>query len=58
MQLEIYLMNFPFSDLSKKKVRPVVVISNEKYNLKYNDVLVIPITSNIKKSDFSINIKQ
>ena len=55
-QREIMLVPFPFSDFSGKKVRPVIVISNELYNKKSEDVIVCGITSNISKQSYSIEI--
>ncbi len=40
---DIVLVPFPFSDLSSKKVRPALVISNKKF--KGNDVICCGITS-------------
>jgi len=44
-QKDIYLMPFPFSDLSKTKVRPVLIVSNNTFNNISSDVLVCVITS-------------
>ena len=54
-QREIYLVPFPFSDFSDKKVRPVVVISNNKFNLS-DDIIVCGITSNILKDFYSVEV--
>ena len=55
-QREIYLVPFPFSDFSNKKVRPVVIVSNNKFNLS-SDVIVCAITSNILKDFYSVYIE-
>jgi mRNA interferase MazF len=47
-QKEIYLVPFPFSDFSGKKVRPVLVLSNNKFN-RGEDIIVCAITSKITK---------
>lgn len=56
MQRDVVLLNFPFSDLKTSKVRPVVVLSNDAYNKKSKDVLVVPLTSNLTKADYDIVI--
>jgi len=53
-QGDILLVPIPFSDLESEKKRPVIVISNIKYNLKTKDIVVAAITSNIKQKDYSI----
>lgn len=55
-QRDIVLLSFPFSDLRQSKVRPVIVLSNDKYNNKSENVIVIPLTSNITKADHDILI--
>lgn len=44
---DIVLISVPFTDFSKVKARPALVISNESYNTNQNDVVVLLITSNI-----------
>jgi len=53
-QREILLVPFPFSDQSGKKVRPVAVISNNKFNEFSSDVITMGITSNIMKDIYTI----
>lgn len=53
-QREIVLVPFPFSDLSGKKVRPVLVLSNDSYNKMSSDILVCGLTTNLKKTPYSI----
>ena len=55
-QGEILLVPFPFSDQSGKKVRPVVVISNDNFNKNSADILVMGLTSNISKDKYTINL--
>ncbi|MBS4027300.1 MAG: type II toxin-antitoxin system PemK/MazF family toxin [Ignavibacteriales bacterium] len=57
-QREIWLCPFPFSDLSGTKVRPVLILSNERYNSSSVDVIVCAITSHIKEIPFAFTIKQ
>jgi len=47
MQRELVLVSYPFSDLKASKVRPAVVISNNSYNREFEDMIVVPITSNL-----------
>ena len=55
-QREIVLVPFPYSDLSSVKRRPVLIISNDKYNEQYKDVLVCVITSKIYQDNYSVEI--
>ena len=55
-QKDLLLVPFPFSDQSGRKVRPVIVISNNEFNKYSDDVLVIGVTSNILKDKYSINL--
>ena len=45
-QGEIILIPIPFTDLSSQKRRPVIVISNNEYNRKTSDIVVVAMTSN------------
>lgn len=55
-QREIVLVPFPYSDLSSSKKRPALVISNNDYNQKFDDVVVCVITSNLFKDDYSVTL--
>ena len=55
-QGEILLIPIPFSDLSSSKKRPVIVLSNEYYNSKTDDIIVAAITSNILSKEYSVLI--
>ena len=57
-QRDILLVPFPFSDQSGKKVRPVLVLSNETYHRQGEDIIVCAITSNLKQSKYSIIIDE
>ncbi|WP_200088067.1 type II toxin-antitoxin system PemK/MazF family toxin [Salicibibacter cibi] len=50
------LIPVPFTDLSSRKRRPVLVLSNNRYNLKSTDVLVAAVTSNLKEMEHAITI--
>ncbi len=53
-QGEIALVPFPFSDLSRQKVRPVLILSNNKYNQFSSDILVCGLTTNLKPTSYSV----
>jgi len=40
-QGDILLIPIPCTDLSSQKRRPVIVISNDQYNRKTNDIIVV-----------------
>ncbi len=46
-QRNLALVPFPFSDQSGKKVRPVIIISNQDYNEHSEDLIVIAVTSQV-----------
>ena len=52
-QRTLFLVPFPFSDQSGRKVRPVIVISNNKSNENSEDLVVIGVTSNIMKEKYT-----
>jgi mRNA interferase MazF len=55
-QGDIVLIPIPFTDLSSRKRRPVIVISNDAYNRAVDDIVVVALTSNPKTTDFSFSI--
>ena len=55
-QRDIVLIQFPFSDSLQSKVRPVIVMSNDNYNRKFNDFIAIPLTSNLEQRDHALII--
>lgn len=56
-QRDIVLVPFPYSDLSAVKKRPVLVVSNNKYNNNFEDVLVCVITSNQFLDSYSVELE-
>ena len=50
------LLSFPFSNLQSTKVRPVIVLSNGRYNRRSEDFIAVPLTSNLKLRDHTILI--
>ena len=57
-QRDILLVPFPFSDQSGKKVRPVLVLSNNNFNRFGEDIVVCAITSNLKQTRYSMIIDE
>ena len=55
-QGDIVLIPVPFTDLSSQKRRPVIVVSNDKYNRSSADIVVVAMTSNPAKTPFSFEI--
>ena len=52
---DIVLIPVPFSDLTALKKRPVLVISSDSYNIAYQDMIVVAITSNLAQSGIPIS---
>ncbi|MEE8168195.1 MAG: type II toxin-antitoxin system PemK/MazF family toxin [Candidatus Hydrothermarchaeales archaeon] len=61
-QGDVVLIAFPFTDLTDKKPRPVVIISSDWYNDRRKDIIVSAVTSqiptNIRRDEFLINTKR
>lgn len=55
-QRDIVLITFPFSDLTTTKVRPAIVLSNDKYNRNSQDFVAVPLTSNLRFKDYAMLI--
>ncbi|MEW5829902.1 MAG: type II toxin-antitoxin system PemK/MazF family toxin [Chloroflexota bacterium] len=55
-QGDILLVPIPFTDLSSQKRRPVIVISNNDYNQKTTDLVVVAMTSNPVETDYSFTL--
>ncbi len=55
-QGDILLVPIPFTDLSSQKRRPVIVVSNNVYNQKTTDLIVVAMTSNPVEADYSFTI--
>ena len=56
-QGDIVLIPVPFSDLTNRKQRPVLIISNDSYNKATEDIVVVAITSQLKDLDYSVVIE-
>ncbi len=57
-QREMVLIPIPYSDLKSKKRRPVIIISNNLYNQKTEDIVVVAVTSNIETKEYTLLITQ
>jgi mRNA interferase MazF len=55
-QGDIVLIPVPVTDLSSQKRRPVIVISNDAYNRRGADVVVVAMTSNPAKVPYSFEV--
>lgn len=55
-QGDIVLLPVPYSDLTNRKQRPVLVISNNNYN-KVTEDIGVAITSQLKGLDYSVVIE-
>lgn len=55
-QREIVLTSVPFTDNIRFKVRPVLIISNNKYNKYSSDYLVINISSTANDNYYNLDI--
>ena len=55
-QGDIVLIPIPFTNLSSQKRRPVIVLSNDRYNLTGRDAIVVAMTSNPTLTAYSFTI--
>ncbi|MCD6434449.1 MAG: type II toxin-antitoxin system PemK/MazF family toxin [Candidatus Diapherotrites archaeon] len=55
-QGDIVTIELPFSDYSSSKLRPVLIISCDSFNISSNDVIVAKITGSKVGSRFAIRI--
>ena len=55
-QGDMLLVPFPFSDQTGRKVRPVIVLSNDEFNEHSQDIIAIGITSNISKDKYTLDL--
>ncbi|MDQ0157825.1 type II toxin-antitoxin system PemK/MazF family toxin [Robertmurraya andreesenii] len=56
-QGDIVLIPIPFSDLTNRKQRPILIISNDNYNRMTEDIVVVAITSHLTDLDYSVIIE-
>jgi len=57
-QKEIVLLPYPFSDQGGTKVRPAIIVSNDTFNRRCEDCVMVPLTTVIKDEPFSLLINQ
>ena len=57
LQRDLLLVPFPFSDQSGRKVRPIIVISNNNFNENSEDILIVGVTSNISKDRYTVKLE-
>jgi mRNA interferase MazF len=55
-QGDLVLIPIPFTDLSSRKRRPVIVISNDAYNRGGLDVVVVAMTSRLSAGAFAFQL--
>ena len=55
-QQDLLLVPFPFSDQSSRKIRPVIVVSNNEFNQHSEDIIVVGVTSNVSKDKYSVKL--
>ncbi|MDR0858665.1 MAG: type II toxin-antitoxin system PemK/MazF family toxin [Oscillospiraceae bacterium] len=55
-QGDIWLVPVPFTDLTSSKKRPVVVLSNNGYNMITEDIVVAAMTSNVEEKPYSVTV--
>lgn len=55
-QRDLILVPFPFSNQSGRKVRPAIVISNNSFNNNSEDILIVGVTSNISKDQYTLRL--
>ncbi len=55
-QRDVLLTRFPFSDLRRFKVRPVLVLSNDAYNRRFSDLVICAITSSPRPQPYAAKV--
>ncbi|ANF22633.1 type II toxin-antitoxin system PemK/MazF family toxin [Thermococcus piezophilus] len=56
-QWEIITVAFPFTDSAQKKPRPVLILSNSKFNRVSNSIVVCQITSKLGSGFKEYNVE-
>ena len=57
-QKELVLLPYPFSNQGGSKVIPAIIVSNDNFNKRCEDCVMVPLTTVIKEEPFSIIINQ
>jgi mRNA interferase MazF len=47
---DVALLDYPFSDASGSKVRPVLIVQNDRDNLRLTSTIVVLITKNVSRA--------
>jgi len=55
-QQDLVWISIPYSSLEQSKVRPAVIVSNDSYNDKSQDIVVCAVTSKLDGMPYSILI--
>ncbi|MFH1587097.1 MAG: type II toxin-antitoxin system PemK/MazF family toxin [Candidatus Diapherotrites archaeon] len=55
-QLSVVLARFPFTNQIDYKIRPALIVSNDKFNKAHNFCWVCPITSKTTLKEFEVEI--
>ena len=54
---DIVLLPYPFTDLSGKKARPALIVSNDRFNSVNSDAIFVFITREVYKTPFDFRIE-
>lgn len=57
-QEDLIWVKIPFSDFAEAKIRPALIVSNNEYNSKHEDIVVCAITSKTEKAPYSVALCQ
>ena len=57
-QKELVLLPYPFSNQEGSKVRPAIIVSNNNFNKRCEDCVMVPLTTVIKDEPFSLILTQ
>lgn len=57
-QRELVLLPYPFTNQEGSKVRPAIIISNDSFNRRCEDCVMVPLTTIIKQEPFSLILDQ
>jgi mRNA interferase MazF len=55
-QRDVVILPVPFSDQTAQKARPAIVVSNDKINATSEDIILVPLTSVLKDTPYSLLI--
>src|SRR3989344_7703116 len=57
-QKELVLLPYPFSNQEGSKVRPAIIVSNNNFNKRCEDCVMVQLTTIIKDEPFSLIVTQ